>query len=276
MAEVFCQRGLTVLSEVTGKANNRFRAGAIIEGGYDYEVGNNIVLGLNASYNFSGTATTGDLTNLGSINWQSQEGTITATGTTTAAPSITAVKLGTSTTLTDLTAAGTFVAKAATDPVLEASGAVKTSARFRMGDNWSVGGRAGFAASSNVLLFASAGYTQAKIGLTANSSVYQTSEKVSGAASAAAITKLVDLKPVSASKWKEGFYVGGGFEAKLTQAISLKAEYRFSDFGSYSVSNTEDVPVGNAAYALDVPVDTTVSAKNIQSHALRVSVAYRF
>lgn len=278
---------LSVVSEVLGKTNNRFRAGLIIEGGYDYEIANSLVLGLNASYTFSGTATSNDVASLGNVSWTKQGGTLTAAGTvsglTVTAPNITATALGTSTLLTDLTAAGTFVPtpdetstttpQAAIAPVLQQAGAIATTARFRMGDNWAVGGRVGFAASSNILLFVAGGYTQAKVGVVANSSVYSTN---AGDSVAAAVTKLVSLKEVSGSKWRDGYYVGGGFEAKVTSNISLKAEYRYSDYGNYSVASKEDVAVGASAFGLKVPVTTTVSAKNIQSHALRVSVGYRF
>lgn len=277
---------LSVVSEVLGKTNNRFRAGLIIEGGYDYEIANSLVLGLNASYTFSGTATSNDVASLGNVSWTKQGGTLTAAGTvsgsTVTAPNITATALGTSTLLTDLTAAGTFVPtpdatstttpKAAIAPVLQQAGAIATTARFRMGDNWAVGGRVGFAASSNILLFVAGGYTQAKVGVVANSSVYSTN----AGDGVAAVTKLVSLKEVSGSKWRDGYYVGGGFEAKVTSNISLKAEYRYSDYGNYSVASKEDVAVGASAFGLKVPVTTTVSAKNIQSHALRVSVGYRF
>lgn len=272
---------LSVVSEVLGKTNNRFRAGLIIEGGYDYEIANSLVLGLNASYTFSGTATSNDVASLGNVSWTQQDGTLTAAGTvsgsTVTAPNITATALGTSTLLTDLTAAGTFVptpvaTSAAIAPVLQQAGAIATTARFRMGDNWAVGGRVGFAASSNILLFVAGGYTQAKVGVVANSSVYSTN----AGDDVAAVTKLVSLKEVSGSKWRDGYYVGGGFEAKVTSNISLKAEYRYSDYGNYSVASKEDVAVGASAFGLKVPVTTTVSAKNIQSHALRVSVGYRF
>lgn len=191
----------------------------------------------------------------------------------------------------DVTAA-TLVANPVT---AKDSATLATRARFKMGDNWSVGGRAGFAASKNLLVFAAGGYTQAKIGLSAESVVLNanvgtktdeiaataTSPKVDAKAVAVG-DELTSLTTVAKTKWKDGFYLGGGFEAKVTGNITLKAEYRYSDYGSYSLEGTTKA-VSLAKYttdlagnALSADVKTTVSAKSIQSHALRVSVAYRF
>ena len=297
------QHVLDIKSGAAGRATNRFRAGLILEGGYDYEVANSLVLGLNASYTFSGTATSENVSGLGSAVYSTQSGSLTATSSTAGvSPDVTAVKLGTGVgtapaaqafDIYNLTSAGTFVpATTGTAPntvvtpaAVKNSASVGTQTRFRMGDNFTVGARAGFAASSNLLLFVAGGYTKAEVGVSATSSV------VKGAADG----KDIALKEVSGKKWKDGYYLGGGFEAKVTGNISLKAEYRYSDYGNYSITGAREnvtygtlvpaiTPAGIAPAAatpapvetLSAPVTTTVSAKSIQSHALRVSVAYRF
>ena len=284
---------LDIKSSAAGRATNRFRAGLIIEGGYDYEIGSGLVLGLNASYNFSGTANSEDVSGIGSADYTTQSGTLKATGTTTASPVVKGTLVsGTGATykVYDLTSAGTFVpastgtgaAEVVTPAASQNYTTVGTNTRFSMGDNWTIGARAGYAASSNILLFVAGRFTQAKVGLAAASTVLK--ETAAG--------KNVDLKSVSGNKWKDGYYLGGGFEAKVTNNISLKAEYRYADYGSYSITGAaENVAFGTltpeivtsatgaatkTVATLSAPVTTTVSAKNIQSHALRVSVAYRF
>lgn len=295
---------MTVANQVAGRANNRFRAGAIIEAGYDYEVGSNFVVGLNGSYNFSGTATNDGAVGLGQVSYTSQDGFLTFTAAPS--PAKTVGSLGTAlgtvdaNDIYDLTSlGGTFKgvtgltsAGTATSVTPVESATLATRARFKMGDNWSVGGRAGFAASKNLLVFAAGGYTQAKIGISAESVVLNanvntktdaiTAPTAVAAKSVAVGDELTSLTTVAKTKWKDGYYLGGGFEAKVTGNITLKAEYRYSNYGSYSLEGTTKA-VSLAKYtqdirgdALSADVKTTVSAKSIQSHALRVSVAYRF
>lgn len=62
------------------------------------------------------------------------------------------------------------------------------------------------------------------------------------------------------SKWAAGYAVGAGLEYMLTQNLTLRGEYLYSDFGRHSVS----IPNGGQA---SVEVD---------SHTARAGVAYKF
>lgn len=286
----------------TGKANNRFRAGAIIEAGYDYEVGSNFVLGLNGSYNFSGNAVSERLTNVGETDaWTmtQQSGTVAfkATDATKAAEYVAALpKLGDSNVLnlSALTFTGAKDGDSKTvPPVLVESGTAGSVTQFTIGDNWSIGARAGVAASPNLLVFATAGYTQAEVGLTTQAVFFGQNR----ATTPDTIENVGQTAAIADSKWKDGYYLGGGVEAKLTNNISIKAEYRFADYGSYTIGGIDNVKVGKPdqvpntgatqanpngnlserdLFDLTVPVNYSVTADNIRTHALRVTLGYRF
>ena len=91
---------------------------------------------------------------------------------------------------------------------------------FSVNRQWSVGGRIGYLTSPNTLVFLSAGYTELSASdFTAN---------LSGGAKNVALAATL---PTIA-----GGFVGAGFETKLTKSISLRGEYRFTDFGSGPVT----------------------------------------
>ena len=74
----------------------------------------------------------------------------------------------------------------------------------------------GYLTSPSTLVFVSAGYTELSVSdFTAN---------LSGGATNVAVAATV---PTIA-----GSFVGAGFETKLTTSVSLRGEYRFTDFGS--------------------------------------------
>jgi outer membrane immunogenic protein len=87
---------------------------------------------------------------------------------------------------------------------------------FSVNHQWSVGGRLGYLTSPGTLVFLTGGYTALSVSdFTAN---------VSGGGQTMTLDATV---PTIA-----GGFVGAGFETKLTKSISLKGEYRFTEFGS--------------------------------------------
>jgi outer membrane immunogenic protein len=76
---------------------------------------------------------------------------------------------------------------------------------FETGRTVNVTGRAGFLASSNSLLYARGGYSNTRISVT---------------------------NPAGASENRDGFTLGAGFERSLTDSISARIEYAYSDYGS--------------------------------------------
>lgn len=283
-----------------GQANNRFRAGAIIEAGYDYEVGSNFVLGLNGSYNFSGNAVSERLTSVGETDaWTmtQQSGTVAfkATDATKAAYVAALPKLGDSNVLnlSALTFTGAKNGNQTIPATLVESGTAGSVTQFTIGDNWSIGARAGLAASPSLLVFATGGYTKAEVGLSTQAVFFGQNR----ATTPDTIETVGQTAAIADSKWKDGYYLGGGVEAKLTNNISIKAEYRFADYGSYAIGGIDNVKVGKSdqvantgatqanpngnlserdLFDLTVPVNYSVTADNIRTHALRVTLGYRF
>jgi outer membrane immunogenic protein len=91
---------------------------------------------------------------------------------------------------------------------------------FSVNRQWSVGGRMGYLTSPSTLVFLSGGYTELSVSdFTAN---------LSGGDTNLAVAATV---PTIA-----GGFVGAGFETKLTSSVSLRGEYRFTDFGSGPVT----------------------------------------
>ena len=84
---------------------------------------------------------------------------------------------------------------------------------FDLNHTWNVGGRFGFLVMPNVLLYGVGGYTQAGL----DTSIHIPSGP-----------KLDDFDN------PKGWFVGGGGEVKLHHGVSLKLEYRWADYGSFS------------------------------------------
>ena len=88
---------------------------------------------------------------------------------------------------------------------------------------WNVGGRLGFLLTPNLLIYGVGGYTEASL----DTSIH-----------VAPGPKLDDFDD------PQGYFIGGGGEVKLHRGVSLKLEYRWADYGSFSddgsVSSTSD------------------------------------
>jgi outer membrane immunogenic protein len=91
---------------------------------------------------------------------------------------------------------------------------------FSVDRQWSVGGRMGYLTSPSTLVFLSGGYTE----LSASSLTANLSGDATNVALAATVPTIA------------GSFVGAGFETKLTTHVSLRGEYRFTDFGSGPVT----------------------------------------
>lgn len=90
---------------------------------------------------------------------------------------------------------------------------------------WTAGGRIGFLATPRVLIYGLAGYSQMKL---------------DGSLSAEFDDPLNGPHPTNASlkldERVDGWTVGGGVEAKLEKRLSLKVEYRYSQFDGLTIS----------------------------------------
>ena len=173
----------------TGKAN----AFGTVEGGFDYQVGSNFLIGVNAAFNFGSVSIKND---------------------------------GSSAGYSEIDVYGEGGSRGYTNSSLETD--------LELGNSWSVGARAGYLVSDSILLFASGGYVSTKAELKASYALDGGADVGSccwggeGYAEVAASSSNDD--------WLNGYYLGGGVETLLTDAVSFKMEYRFSDLGSIKTS----------------------------------------
>jgi outer membrane immunogenic protein len=85
-----------------------------------------------------------------------------------------------------------------------------------VGNSWAIGGRLGMLATDSTLIYVLGGFTQAKIS--------QSSELLDNSNNS--------ISGFSGANRESGYFVGAGVETMLTESVSLKGEYRFTDFGS--------------------------------------------
>ena len=128
------------------------------------------------------------------------------------------------------------------------------NAGFEIKNQWSLGGRIGYLPTSRTLLFLSAGYTQVDV------SDMTFSASATGLGSTSGVLASVDNL--------SGYFIGGGAEVRLTDAISIKGEYRYTNLGSENVTLLPGLaPVINNF--VSTQLDTTIQTA-------RVSLNYRF
>jgi outer membrane immunogenic protein len=97
-------------------------------------------------------------------------------------------------------------------------GELTSKSSVKLGDSWALGARVGFLPTDKVLVYADAGVTGATV--SQRLSFDFTSSSGSGSGSAAHNTT------------QTGYFVGAGMETQLSAHYTLKAEYRYSDFGT--------------------------------------------
>ncbi|HTN98654.1 MAG TPA: hypothetical protein VL101_16885, partial [Nordella sp.] len=83
-------------------------------------------------------------------------------------------------------------------------GTTSGETKWEIGDSWAIGGRLGFLASDSTLLYVLGGYTEAKI--ESESSLTSDNNNVA--------------LGFSDKAWEDGWFIGGGVEALLTDNIS--------------------------------------------------------
>jgi outer membrane immunogenic protein len=130
--------------------------------------------------------------------------------------------------------------------------------KWEVGDSWAVGARLGWLAMENALIYVTGGYTEAKI--KAKSSFGESSEGNPNI-----------RFDTSDEKWKDGWFVGGGIEALLTENISLKGEYRYNDYGSVHFNEHE-----SNFLDFDDSNGTSHMKGDVTVHSVRAVLSYRF
>jgi outer membrane immunogenic protein len=128
---------------------------------------------------------------------------------------------------------------------------LQARAKLSMDNSWSIGARAGYLTSPGTLLFVTGGYTQVLM-----------SDKLSIGGPFPETTVSAHVPNFG------GGFIGAGAETLITEHISLRGEYRFTDFGSGKLGlptiNDTDLNDFVIAHAAPTMQDT------------RVSVNYRF
>lgn len=115
---------------------------------------------------------------------------------------------------------------------------------------WSIGGRAGYLVSPSTMLFLTAGYSRADI------SDIATTGAISG------------FTVASVGKF-DGYFIGGGAEVKLSNALSLKGEYRYTDLDAETITLLPGTPLAGINDFVTTKLDPDFQTA-------RVSLNYRF
>lgn len=236
-----------------GGDNDAGVAGAFgtIEGGFDYQVGSNFLVGLNGAFNLGNSSIENSASSLGAS------------------------------VLADIDLPNNSTADNGSISVAAIAGGGTLDTELDLGNSWSIGGRAGYLVSENILLFAAGGYISTKAELKASYKAsgggLNLSDGPGGGGNNSIIAAGADLEASSSKdEWMNGYYVGGGVETLLSENVSFKLEYRYADLGSIETSvDYEDVDdfytnaIGFAAAGVAAEADPVV-------HSIRATVNWRF
>ncbi len=129
---------------------------------------------------------------------------------------------------------------------------ISAQADIEVEDVWSIGGRLGYLVTPSTMLFLSAGYSRADV-----------SDLDLG------VTGLGGLTLASVGSF-DGYFIGGGAEIKLTKSISIKGEYRYTDFDDETITLVPGTPFAGIVNGFV----TTKLDPDIQT--ARVALSYRF
>ena len=214
-----------------------------IEGGFDYQLSPQFLIGINGGFSFGKTEISGS--GQGGGGWSPPYYMIE-------------VPIG-------LEPVDEFSPR----PIGSAGGG-SVEADVELGNSWSIGGRAGFLPMENVLLFVTGGYTQidAEISASYEGEAYGPGFLRGGMGANWNIDS-------SHSEWLDGFYLGGGVETLLNENISFKLEYRYADYGS--IETSDEFAGGDGQFFSFWEASTGVSAEaDITVHSVFATVNWRF
>ena len=132
---------------------------------------------------------------------------------------------------------------------------IAAEANIEVEDVWSVGGRLGYLVTPSTMLFLSGGYSRADISdLTLSASGL-------GGFGGLTLAGVGDF---------DGYFIGGGAEIKLTKSLSIKGEYRYTDFDDETITLVPGTPIAGLVNGFV----TTKLDPDIQT--ARVALTYRF
>jgi opacity protein-like surface antigen len=227
---------LAELNEFMGSAGDADggAAGAFARGqiGFDYQMGSNLVFGLDATYNLGKTEIGQSASNANGYSSEDDGG--------------------------------------------EAYSLSDISTDLSIDSMWTAGARLGFLSSESTLLFVSGGYASANAELSADYDSVVGGE-AGGVLNDPDFTVAWNAS-ASESDWMSGYYLGAGVETLLTDSISVRVEYRYTDLGSIEVS--KDL-VGSMPGCIQAPCGgyaaAGVSAEaDVTMHAIAATINWRF
>lgn len=136
-------------------------------------------------------------------------------------------------------------------------GTLDGSLSVEVDNMWSIGGRIGYLTSPNTLIYGLLAYTQADVTAFGNLTLFDGAGGVAGS--------VTDKADIDAS----GFTVGAGIETKVTENVSLKFEYRFTDLDNDTMNGTDFIsPTVFAVSGGELDLDTEI-------HSVRALLVWR-
>ncbi|MDB5568902.1 MAG: porin family protein [Hyphomicrobiales bacterium] len=156
-----------------------------------------------------------------------------------------------------------------------ASGTLTNSRRSRLNWDGSLRLRAGVLAIPSMLIYATGGLAVGRVSTATSLSGVVTFVNETPAAQA---THTFDSVARS-SAFRLGWTLGGGVDYRLTDNLTLRAEYRYTDLGRKSASNATTpvcAPAGAVCTALAANPATVTNSHRDAFHAVKIGLAYQF
>ncbi len=172
---------------------------------------------------------------------------------------------------------GAYADTASTNDTLSATGALAVTSKSRLNWDGSMRLRAGVLAAPSLLVFATGGLAvgQTQRTTTTTGSIAYKDEDTTSIQATHRIAGVSDVKKISL-----GWTVGGGIDYRLTDAWTLRADYRYTDFGKTTVAGSTAATCTatvTGACATLVPANATSSTTyHDKFHAVRLGASYQF
>lgn len=224
----YYNRNYTISEGFVGQAFdslNLGRAGGFgtLDVTYDWQLGDSFVFGLTASANISSKQVAkGAASGLNESGWNESlsYGLVENTSSTSGGGS-------------ETTSYDSVVTSESASQIPGQMAYTGMQSSFETGNSFDMGARLGFLPTNNTLLFVSGGFSVIKVN--------QNTSYLSGATvgdqdsiygESGSSNSYTHSVSKTSSGFKPGYFVGAGIETRLTDDVSLKLEYRYSDYGS--------------------------------------------
>jgi outer membrane immunogenic protein len=250
-----------------------------IEAGYDWQVNDKIVVGLNASYNLtSKNRANGTGGGQNSAGWTESYtyNDITNTDNSLGGDGGTGYSSGGNQTIGTPTSAYSNTG--------DQTSQVGVNSSIQTGNSFDLGGRIGFLANNDTLIFIAGGASAIRAKQNMSYSSYATLDGSSnqGDDISGSNTYYYEASQ-SNSDSRIGYYLGGGIETRFSDKITAKLEYRYADYGTMT-RNSNGTPTlsddtnGNALefYNTIVGTNNLSHSSDITAQSIRAVLSYNF